>query len=164
MINKTKTKFNNVFDMIDFKSINFYFDMIIFKNRKMHIIRFNQETYIQRVVKKFDLQNAKSIRIFMKKSFDSIFNVNQIIDQNIKQYQTMINSIMFAMIKIKSNVTNAIFIINRFVQNFNFNYIKTIKRVIIYFNFTIDFCIIYDDNFNKKLNIKTYCDCYKLTL
>ena len=94
----------------------------------------------------------------MKKSFDSIFNVNQIIDQNIKQYQTMMNSIMFAMIKIKSNVMNAIFIINRFVQNFNFNYIKTIKRVIIYFNFTIDFCIIYDDNFNKKLNIETYCD------
>ena len=144
--------------MIDFESINFYFDIIIFKNREMHIIRFNQKTYIQRVVKRFDLQNAKSIRTFMKKSFDSIFNVNQIIDQNIKQYQTMMNSIMFAMIEIKSNVTNAIFIINRFAQNFNFNHIKTIKRVIIYFNFTIDFCIIYDDNFNKKLNIETYCD------
>ena len=158
MTNKAKTEFNSVFDMIDFESINFYFDIIIFKNREMHIIRFNQKTYIQRVVKKFDLQNAKSIRTFMKKSFDSIFNVNQIIDQNIKQYQTMMSSIMFAMIKIKSNVTNAIFIVSRFVQNFNSNHIKTIKRVIIYLNFTIDFCIVYDDNFNKKLDIETYCD------
>ena len=111
---KAKTKLNVVFDMIDLESINFYFDMIIFKDRDMHIIRFNQKIYIQRVVKKFELQNAKSIRTFMKKSFDSIFNVNQTTNQNIKQYQVIMNSIMFAMIKIKSNIANAIFIINRF--------------------------------------------------
>ena len=103
--------------------------MIIFRNRDMHIIRFNQKVYIQRVVKRFELQNAKSIRTFMKKSFDSIFNVNQTTNQDIKQYQVMMNSIMFAMIKIKSNIANAIFIVNRFVQNSNFNHIKAIKRI-----------------------------------
>ena len=100
--------------MINFESINFYLDIIIFKDRDMHIIRLNQKIYIQRVVKKFELQNAKLIRTFMKKSFDSIFNINQTTNQNIKQYQVMMNSIMFAMIEIKSNITNAIFIINRF--------------------------------------------------
>ena len=83
---KAKTKLNVVFDMIDLESINFYLDMIIFKNRNMHIIRFNQKIYIQCVVKKFELQNAKSIRTLMKKSFDSIFNVNQTTNQDIKQY------------------------------------------------------------------------------
>ena len=124
----------------------------------MHIIRFNQKIYIQRVVKKFELQNAKSIRIFMKKSFDSIFNVNQTTNQNIKQYQIMMNSIMFAMIKIKSNIANAIFIVNRFAQNSSFNHVKTIKRIIIYLNFIVDLCIIYDDNSNKKLDMNAFCD------
>ena len=57
---------------------------------------------------------------------------------------------MFIIIKIKFDITNVVSIINRFVQIFNFNHIKTIKRIIIYFNFIVDRCLIYDDNFNKK--------------
>ena len=133
-----KLKFIVVFEMLNFDSINFYFDMTIIKNRINHVIHLNQKIYIKRVVIKFDLQNVKSMKIFMKKFFDFISNINQIIDQNIKLYQNMIKSIMFAMIKIKSNITNVVFIINRFVQNFNFNHIKIVKRIINYLNFTHD--------------------------
>ena len=51
----------------------------------------------------------------MKKLFDSISNINQIIDEKFLLYQIIIDLIMFAIIEIKSNIINAISIINRFV-------------------------------------------------
>ena len=70
----------------------------------------------------------------------------------------MMNSIMFAMIEIKSDIANAIFIINRFAQNSSFNHIKAIKRIIIYLNFIVNFCIVYDDNSKKRLDMNAFCD------
>ena len=153
-----KLKFIVVFKILNFDSINFYFDMTIIKNRINHVIHLNQKIYIKRVVIKFDLQNVKSMKTFMKEFFDFISNINQINDQNIKLYQNMIKSIMFAMIKIKSNITNVVFIINCFVQNFNFNHIKIVKRIINYLNFTHDKKIIYDDNNFIDFIVQIYCD------
>ena len=148
MINKVKAKFVVVFEMIDLNFINFYLSMIITRNRVKHIIQLNQKFYIKRVAQKYDLEQFKSYHIFMNDFFDSISNDEQTIDQEIKQYQNMIDSMMFAMIETKSNIINAISIVNRFVQNSNQTHIKTIKRIIVYLNITCDRCLVYDDDCN----------------
>ena len=144
--------------MIDLESISFYLGMTISRDRDMHIIRLNQKAYIQRVAKRFGLQDAKPVRTPMKKSFDPIPNANQTTDQDIKQYQAMVGSIMFAMIETRPDIANAISIVSRFAQNPSSNHIKAVKRIIIYLNSTANLCIVYDGNPNKKLDMNAFCD------
>ena len=64
---------------------------------------------------------------------------------------------MFAIIETRSNIVNAISIVSRFAQNSNLNYIKIVKRIIIYLNITLEKNIVY--SFEKhKLILQRYCD------
>ena len=59
------------------------------------------------------------------------------------------------MIETKLDIINAISIVSRFVQNSNSNYIKVVKRIIVYLNITFEKDIVY--NIEKhKLKLQKY--------
>ena len=157
IVNRIKRELIFVFEMLDLESISFYLSMSVIRNRFNNIIRLNQRVYIKRVAIKYDLKTTKSVYNFMKKFFDSVSYDDQVIDQEIKQYQDMIESVMFAMIEIRSDVINAVFIVSRFDQNSDSSHIKAVKRIIVYLNITLERDIVYD-NIEINLGLQKFCD------
>ena len=155
MINKVKKKLFVVFEMIDMKSISFYLNMIVIRNRDRKKIRFNQKIYIKRIVIRFDRNEIKSIHISMRANFVSTFNENQIFEFDTKLYQIKIDFVMFVMIEIKSNVFNVIFIVNRFVQNSSKIHMNVANDIFDYFNIIDRLNIVYE---KKNLDSQNYCD------
>ena len=144
MINKIKKKLFVVFEMIDMKSINFYLDMIIIKNRIRKKFRLNQKVYIKRIVIRFDRNEIKSIHISMRANFAFVFNENQVIEIDTKLYQIKIDFVMFVMIEIKSNVFNVISIVSRFAQNSSKTHMSVVNDIFDYFNISDRLNIVYE--------------------
>ena len=157
IVNRVKRELIFVFEMLDLESISFYLSMSVIRDRFNNIIRLDQRVYIKRVAIKYDLKTTRSVYNFMKKFFDSISYDDQVIDQKIKQYQDMIESVMFAMIEIRSDVINAVFIVSRFAQNSDSSHIKAVKRIIVYLNITFERDIVYD-NIEINLELQKFCD------
>ena len=137
------------------KSINFYLNMIVIKNRDRKKFRLNQKIYIKRIVIKFDRNEVKSIQISMRTNFAFVFNENQIIEFDTKLYQIKIDFVMFAMIEIKSNVFNVIFIVNRFAQNSSKIHMNVADDIFDYLNIFDRLSIVYE---KEDLESQSYCD------
>ena len=155
MINKIKKKLFVVFEMIDMKSINFYLNMIVIRNRIRKKFRLNQKTYIKRIVIKFDRNEIKSIHISMRTNFIFVLNENQIIEIDTKLYQIKIDFVMFVMIEIKSNVFNVISIVSRFAQNSSKIHMNVANDILDYFNIFDRLNIVYE---KKDFISQNYCD------
>ena len=175
MINKIKKKLFVVFEIIDMKSINFYLNIIVIKNRIRKKFRLNQKIYIKRIVIKFDRNEVKSIHISMRANFAFVFNKNQIIEIDTKLYQIKIDFVMFVMIEIKSNIFNVIFIVSRFAQNSNKTHMSVANDILDYLNIFDRLNIVYDKgnftsqnyydvNYDENLIIRKFTDAYVFIL
>ena len=155
MINKIKKELFAVFEMIDMKSINFYLNMIVIRNRIRKKFRLNQRAYIKRIVIRFDRNEIKSIHISMRADFASVFNENQITEIDTKLYQIKIDFVMFVMIEIKSNVSNVISIVSRFAQNSSKTHMSVADDILDYLNISDRLNIVYEE---ENLTSQNYCD------
>ena len=155
IINKIKKELFVVFEMIDIKSINFYLNMIVIRNRIRKKFRLNQKIYIKRIVIRFDRNEVKSIHISMRANFAFVLNENQIIEVDTKLYQIKMNFVMFAMIEIKSDVFNVISIVSRFAQNSSKTHMSVANDILDYFNIFDRLNIVYE---KEDLTSQSYCD------
>lgn len=66
-INQLKKTFTSFFEMADLRPIIHYFVLLIIKDITTGIIFLFQETYIQKILKYFDMQNSRGVITSMAK-------------------------------------------------------------------------------------------------
>ena len=69
----------------------------------------------------------------------------------IKKYQSIIESLMYAMIQIKSNIVFVVIVFSRFSLNFNKQHFMMTKHVFCYLRKFLNVDIIYENN-NSLIN------------
>jgi hypothetical protein len=115
-----KNTLNERFEMSDSNSCIYYFDMMIFKNRRVKQLILNQNNYVEQMLRDHEMWNCKSLIIFMNVSCRLIKIFDEyIVNKNLKiNYQLIVRSLMYIMLKIRSNIIYFISIINRYIFNF----------------------------------------------
>jgi hypothetical protein len=129
-----KNVLNKRFEMNDLNSCIYYFDIMIFKNRNLKQLILNQNVYVEQMLRDHEMWNCKSLIIFMNVScwLIKIFD-EYIIDKSLKiNYQLIVRSLMYIMLKTRSNIIYFISMINRYVFNFIQTHWQTVKRIFRY--------------------------------
>jgi hypothetical protein len=119
IIFKLKNALNDRFKMSDLDSCIYYFDMMIFKNRRLKQLILNQNIYVEQMLRDHEMWNCKSLIIFMNVSCRLIKIFDEYIaDKSLKiNYQLIVRSLMYIMLKTRSNITYSISMISRYVFN-----------------------------------------------
>ncbi len=129
-----KKALNERFEMSDLSSCIYYLDMMIFKNRRFKRLFLNQNVYVEQMLRDHEMWNCKSliifinvscrwIKIFDEYTIDKIFKIN---------YQLIVRSLIYIMLKIRSNITYFISMINHYVFNLIQIHWQIIERIFRY--------------------------------
>jgi hypothetical protein len=129
-----KNVLNERFEMNDLDSCICYFDMMIFKNRNLKQLILNQNVYVEQILRNHKMWNCKLLIIVMNVSCRLIKIFDEyIVDKNLKiNYQLIVKSLMYIMLKIRFNIIYFISMINRYVFNLTQTHWQTIKRIFRY--------------------------------
>ena len=143
-----KTIFSKQFHMIDFDFITHYFDIKLDRNKFQRILWFNQRVYLKKNFKNHDFFDNKSIVIFMKISTKlKVAFIEYIVNFDFKHiYQFVVEFFMYVMLDIRFDIVYFVFVINRYVFNFDEIHWTTIKRIFRYLKNTLHFRFIFFDS------------------
>ncbi len=114
-----KNALNKRFEINDLNSCIYYLDIMIFKNRRLKQLILNQSIYVEQMLRDHEMWNCKSLIIFMNVSCRLIkISDEYIVDKNFKiNYQSIVRSLMYIMLKTRSNIIYFISMISRYVFN-----------------------------------------------
>jgi hypothetical protein len=129
-----KNVLNERFEMSDLNSCIYYFDMMIFRNRRLRQLILNQNIYVEQMLRDHEMWDCKSLIIFMNVSCRLIkISDEYTIDKNLRiNYQLIVRSLMYIMLKIQSNITYFISMISRYVFNLTQTHWQAVKRIFRY--------------------------------
>ncbi len=129
-----KNALNKWFEMNNLNLYIYYLNIIIFKNRYFKLLILNQNFYVEQMLRDHEMWYCKSLIIFMKISCRLIKIFDEyIVDKNFKiNYQSIVKSLMYIMLKTWFDITYFISIINRYVFNFIQIHWQAIKSIFRY--------------------------------
>jgi hypothetical protein len=129
-----KNALHERFEMNDLRSCIYYFDIMIIKNRRLRLLILNQSVYVEQMLRDHEMWDYKSFVIFMNVSCRLIKIFNEYTaDKNFKtNYQLIVKSLMYIMLKIWFDIIYFISVISRYVFNLTQIHWETIKRIFCY--------------------------------
>jgi hypothetical protein len=151
IISRLKNALNERFKISDLKFCIYYFDMKIFKNRHFSLLILNQSVYVEQILRNYEMWNCKLLIILMNVfcRLIKIFN-EYIAEKNLKtNYQSIVKSLIYVMLKIRSDIIYSISIINRYVFNFMQTHWQTIKRIFRYLRDTYQIKLTFRERFRR---------------
>jgi hypothetical protein len=150
-----KNALNERFEMNDLNSCIYYLDMMIFKNRRLKQLILNQSIYVKQILRDHEMWNCKSLIIFMNVSCRLIKIFDEYTaDKNLKiNYQLIVKSLMYIMLKIRSNITYSISMINRYVFNLTQTHKQALKRIFRYLRETYQMKLMFRETLKS---LKSY--------
>ena len=96
-------------------------------------IKLHQNQYIQKLLKRHDMQNCNSVSTLIDTSIKLIKMTNVKIMMNSKKYQFIVKNLIFAAIITRSNIICTIEQLSQFNSNSSSKHLLAAKRVLRYF-------------------------------
>jgi hypothetical protein len=92
---------------------------MIFKVRRLRFLSLNQSVFVEQMLRDHEMWDCKLLITLMNVSCRLIKILDEYIaDKNLKiSYQSIVKSLMYIMLKTRSNITYFISMINRYVFN-----------------------------------------------
>jgi hypothetical protein len=145
VIFRLKNALNERFEMSDLNLCIYYFDMMIFRNRFLRLLILNQSVYVKQMLRDHEMWNCKSLIIFMNASCRLVKAFDEYIaDKNLRiSYQSVVKSLMYIMLKTRSDIAYFISVISRYVFNLTQNHWQTVKRIFRYLRKTHQMKLIF---------------------
>ena len=152
IMNKLIKKF--IINIID--EFKWFLKMHIIKNHSIKCLWLFQKTYIEKICKNLMKSsiNHSSFTFMNTAELLSAKNDKEISNKSKILYQWKVESLLFAVIFMKSDIAFAVSKLFQFNVHFNKKYHTTMKRVLQYFYHTRNICIRYENN--KIINKKQY--------
>jgi hypothetical protein len=129
-----KNALNDRFKMSDLDSCIYYLDMMIFRNRRLKLLILNQSVYVEQMLRDHEMWDCKSLIIFMNVSCC----LNKISDEYTADkslrisYQSIVKSLMYIMLKTRSDITYFISMISRYASNLIQIHWQAVKHIFRY--------------------------------
>ena len=135
-------------DITDHGPIGWFLGFQIKRDRKNRTISINQHAYIESLAEKFQLINAKPIKMPIKPGtqylFDQCpFTPNQVAKMKGIRYNEAIGSILWPAVVSRPDIAYVTSILSQFLQNPGYVHWEGVKRVISYLNTTKNYWLTF---------------------
>lgn len=156
-IEKVKAELTSAFQMADMGPISFYLGLKVERDREQRTIKLSQPAYIEKILRKFFLDQANPSNIPMRESAQLLPNdsTTQATDSEREKYQGMTGSLMFSMVETRLDIAFATSVASRFAKNPSHLHTEAVKTILKYLKGTKDRGIVYGQG---TLTIEGYSD------
>jgi Reverse transcriptase (RNA-dependent DNA polymerase) len=156
-----KSKVKEFWDIKDYRPIKWFLIFQIKRDCKFKTISINQQAYIESVVEKFGLTNAKNVATPMAANAKFMFQhspmmLNQVAHLNRIPYSEAIGSILWAMVVSRPDTAYAVGVLSQFIQNPGPAHWDGVKRVVSYLGSTKELWLTFGGT--KETPLERYCN------
>ncbi|KAD3640064.1 hypothetical protein E3N88_29287 [Mikania micrantha] len=162
MLKDVKSWLSKCFAMKDLGDAAYILGIMIYRNRSRRLIGLSHSTYIDKVLKRFSMQDSK--RETLPMAHGTILSSSQSPKTNEEKkkmervpYASAIGSIMYAMLCTRPDVSFALSITSRYQQNPGESHWAAVKNILKYLRRTKDMFLIYG-GMEEELTVKCYTD------
>ena len=148
MLESVKTSLKNSFSMKDLGEAAYILSIRIYRDRSMRLIGLSQDTYIDKVLNRFSMEQSK--KGFLPMSHGIHLSKTQCpttTDERERMskvpYASAIGSIMYAMISTRPDVSYALSVTSRHQTNPGESHWTAVKNILKYFRRTKDVFLVY---------------------
>nr|KYP66486.1 Retrovirus-related Pol polyprotein from transposon TNT 1-94 [Cajanus cajan] len=143
MIKNLKVELSKAFDMKDMGAAKHILGMDIIRDRKAGKLWLSQERYIERVLERFNMKNAKPVITplvghfkLSKKSCPTIREKMSTIP-----YSSAVGSLMYAMVCTRPDIAHAVGVVSRYLSNPGKTHWEAVKWILRYLRGTSKLCL-----------------------
>ena len=150
LISQYKSKLNDCYALTDLGPIHWLLGIKITRDRSAHTISLSQTSYIDSIVSRFGLSNAKSYSTPMVPGIIHSRNEcpsdpAEVSRMKKTPYREVIGSLMYASVATRPDITYAVSALSRFLDNPGDIHWEAAKRVLRYLSGTRDFTLTYGE-------------------
>jgi hypothetical protein len=154
VFNEFAKNIEKYFKIKNLKEIKDYLKVNI--KQTSNFININQKDYINKILKKFELENIYTKNILIDSNIKLESNSNKTSQSEITKFQKLISSLLYLMLCTRPDIAYLVIKLARFASNPSKTHFKAVYRVFAYLKRTINLGITYYKNSNKF--IIGYCD------
>ena len=161
MLQSVKTSLNNSFSMKDLGEAAYILGIKIYRDRSKRLIGLSQSTYIDKVLKRFNMEQSK--KGFLPMSHGKRFSEKQCPSSDEERsrmskvpYASAVGSIMYAMICTRPDVSYALSVASRYQANPGESHWTLVKNILKYLRRTKDVFLVYGGE--EELVVNGYTD------
>jgi hypothetical protein len=157
---EVKAWLSSKFDMKDMGEASYVLGVEIHRNWNKRLLGLSQKTYLQSVLKRFSMENYKSVNVPLVKgtklSEEMCANTPDE-KQRMKgiPYASALSCLLYAMLFTRPDLNHAIGILGRYQKNPGEEHWKHIKHVLLYVKGTLDYSLYFND---QNLQLQDYTD------
>lgn len=146
MIGKLKEALLKSFDMKDLGSARQILGMQIRRDRKARKLWLSQEKYVERVLERFNMKNAKSTSTPLASHFKLSKSSCPTTEEGEKAmeaipYSSAVGSLMYAMVCTRPDIAHAVGVVSRFLSNPGKEHWEDVKWIFRYLRGTSKMCL-----------------------
>jgi hypothetical protein len=160
LINKLKLELSNSFDMKDLGPARNILGMQIIRDRKCGKLWLSQEKYIERVLLRFNMQNAKPVNTPLATHFKLSkrhcpTTTQEKEEMSLIPYSSAIGSLMYAMVSTRLDIAHAVGVVSRYLSNPGKPHWDAVKWILRYLRGTSTLCLCFG---NSKPILEGFAD------
>ncbi|KIL57633.1 hypothetical protein M378DRAFT_16140, partial [Amanita muscaria Koide BX008] len=142
LVTKTKSDLGSRFDMTDLGEVCWILNMEVTRNRQERTIRLSQSQYIEDILERHGMAECKPVHTPM----DSKLKLEKLHapEVNVKEYQRLIGSLMYAAIATRFDIATAVGMLSRHSQAPGKEHHIAVKRVFRYLRGASESDVLYD--------------------
>ncbi|GJZ97476.1 hypothetical protein Tco_0669929 [Tanacetum coccineum] len=149
--------------MKDLGEAAFILGIKIYRDRSKRLIRLGQNAYMDKILKRYKIDNSKRGHIPMQERLDLNKTQGASTPKEVKRmqnvpYASAVGSIMYAVRCTRPDVAFAQNITSRFQQNPGELHWTAVKNILKYLRNTKDMFLVYGGNPEAELRVDCYCD------
>jgi len=143
-----KKKLANTFEMKDLGEAKQILGMKITRDKQNQLLRLSQEDYIDKVLKRFNMKDAKFVTTPLAKHFKLTKHLSPKIDKE-KEYMTkvpyasVVGSLMYAMVCTRPDIAQAVGVVSRFMNNPGRGHWEAVKWILRYLRGTSHYSLCF---------------------
>ncbi|GJY39806.1 retrotransposon protein, putative, ty1-copia subclass [Tanacetum coccineum] len=162
-LKEVKDYLGKCFSMKDLGEAAYILGIKIYRDRSLRLIGLNQSAYIDKILKKFSMQNSKKGFIPMEVKHDLSNEMCASSDEEkayMKKvpYASAVGSIMYAVRCTRPDVAFAQNLVSRYQQNPGKLHWVAVKHILKYLRNTKDMFLVYGGNPDTELEVTGFCD------
>jgi hypothetical protein len=152
-INDLKAQLNEEYEMKDLGELKYFLGIQVHRDRERKIIHISQAGYNRTILERYGMQNSKPASTPLSTSARLIKATIMDVLAEQKDYQSIVGSLMYAMLATRPDLAQSIQQISQFSQKPTRTHEKAAKQGLRYLNGTIDEGITYNGNLGMRLKI-----------
>ncbi|GKE06114.1 hypothetical protein Tco_1398132 [Tanacetum coccineum] len=148
---------------LDLGKAAFILGIKIYRDRSKRLIRLSKSAYMDKILKRYMMDNSKRGNILMQERFDLNKTQGASTPGEVKRmqnvpYTSAVGSIMYVIICARPDVAFTQNITSHFQQNPEEPHWTAVKTILKYLRNTKDMFLVYDGNPEAELRVDCYCD------